>query len=314
MTAEATLPIDPNIAERALVVGDLAALPPDQRLAYYQAVCASLGLNPLTRPFAYIELNRKLVLYALRDCAEQLRRKHHVSTVIVARERHDDLYVVTARATLPDGRCDESIGAVPLQGLRGEGLANALMKAETKAKRRVTLSICGLGMLDETEADSLPARRFEAADDGTIQPALGAGDRGSRPVSGAGPTNGAAGAAGATQSTAPTVASPEAATSEAPPARFRKDFGADPVRRAEKFKTDCERDLSMPLHEIKRALGMDVKAWMAREAAAGRPNAFEDVYEYLEGIVYDRAQQQEAAAPVSDAVSVLQSDLTSPPA
>jgi hypothetical protein len=35
-------------------------------------------------------------------------------------------------------------------------LANALMKAETKSKRRVTLSICGLGFLDETEADSIP--------------------------------------------------------------------------------------------------------------------------------------------------------------
>jgi hypothetical protein len=30
------------------------------------------------------------------------------------------------------------------------------MKAETKAKRRVTLSICGLGMLDESEVESLP--------------------------------------------------------------------------------------------------------------------------------------------------------------
>jgi len=40
--------------------------------------------------------------------------------------------------------------------LQGESLANALMKAETKAKRRVTLSICGLGMLDETEIGSIP--------------------------------------------------------------------------------------------------------------------------------------------------------------
>ena len=34
-------------------------------------------------------------------------------------------------------------------------LANAIMKAETKAKRRVTLSICGLGMLDETELETI---------------------------------------------------------------------------------------------------------------------------------------------------------------
>lgn len=40
-----------------------------------------------------------------------------------------------------------------------EALANALMKAETKAKRRVTLSIAGLGLLDESELeDAAPAR------------------------------------------------------------------------------------------------------------------------------------------------------------
>ena len=32
------------------------------------------------------------------------------------------------------------------------------MKAETKAKRRVALSICGLGMLDETEVDTARSR------------------------------------------------------------------------------------------------------------------------------------------------------------
>ena len=40
--------------------------------------------------------------------------------------------------------------------MNGEALANAYMKAETKAKRRVTLSICGLGMLDETEVETIP--------------------------------------------------------------------------------------------------------------------------------------------------------------
>jgi len=30
-----------------------------------------------------------------------------------------------------------------------------MMKAETKAKRRVTLAICGLGFLDESEVDSI---------------------------------------------------------------------------------------------------------------------------------------------------------------
>jgi hypothetical protein len=81
---------------------------------------------------------------------------HHVSIAIVSREVVDGIYVVTAKATLPDGRSDENIGAVPLEGLKGEARANAMMKGETKAKRRVTLAICGLGMLDETEVESLP--------------------------------------------------------------------------------------------------------------------------------------------------------------
>jgi hypothetical protein len=36
------------------------------------------------------------------------------------------------------------------------------MKAETKAKRRVTLSICGLGFLDETEVETLKKDPVEA--------------------------------------------------------------------------------------------------------------------------------------------------------
>ena len=44
---------------------------------------------------------------------------------------------------------------MPIDKVQGENRANAMMKAETKAKRRVTLSVCGLGMLDETEAEPL---------------------------------------------------------------------------------------------------------------------------------------------------------------
>ena len=48
------------------------------------------------------------------------------------------------------------IGAVNIAGLKGEAYANAIMKAETKAKRRATLDLLGLGVLDESEADSIP--------------------------------------------------------------------------------------------------------------------------------------------------------------
>lgn len=147
--------------EKVLIHGDLSTLCESDRIAYYSRVCEGLGLNPLTRPFDYIRLNGKLTLYAKREATEQLRKIHAVSINIVSRELVDDIYVVTARATLPDGRCDESIGAVYLGQAQGEIRANLLMKGESKAKRRVTLSLCGLAMLDETEVDSIPTVTLE---------------------------------------------------------------------------------------------------------------------------------------------------------
>lgn len=144
-----------EILERVIILGDLKRLSPEERLTYYAKVCESLGLNPLTRPFEYITLNGKEVLYARRDATDQLRRIHNVSVEITSREQVGEVYVVTAKARMGD-RVDESIGAVSLAGLKGDALANAYMKAETKAKRRVTLSICGLGFLDETEVETIP--------------------------------------------------------------------------------------------------------------------------------------------------------------
>lgn len=144
------------LLEQVLIGGDLSKLKEADRVMYYKQVCESVGLNPLTKPFEYITLNGKLTLYALRACTEQLRQIHGVSITIVEREVVEDCYVVTARATDKAGRQDESIGAVPIKAIVGEARSNAMMKAETKAKRRVTLSICGLGMLDETEVGSIP--------------------------------------------------------------------------------------------------------------------------------------------------------------
>ena len=144
------------LQEKVLVGGDLSKLSSQERLTYIGAVCNSLGLNPLTRPFEYINLSGKLTLYARKDATEQLRSLRGISIEIVSREVVEDTYVVTARAVDSSGRRDESIGAVSIGGLKGDAKANAIMKAETKAKRRVTLSISGLGLLDETEIETIP--------------------------------------------------------------------------------------------------------------------------------------------------------------
>ena len=139
------------MVEKVVIQGDLSTLTAQERLSYYKQVCESIGLNPLTKPFEYIKLNNKLTLYAKRDATDQLRSLKGISIKITARDKVNDLYIVIAQATDRNGRMDESIGAVNLAGLKGDHAANAIMKCETKAKRRVTLSIAGLGFLDETE-------------------------------------------------------------------------------------------------------------------------------------------------------------------
>ena len=154
-----------EMIEKVLVSGDLSKLTAGERVTYYRRVCESIGVNPFTKPFDYITLNGKLTLYAKRDATDQLRDKRRVSIVKLDREKLDDIYVVTAYAKTADGRQDSSIGAVSIGGLKGDAMANAMMKAETKAKRRVTLSIVGLGWLDETEVDSIPDARPARVDD-----------------------------------------------------------------------------------------------------------------------------------------------------
>jgi hypothetical protein len=156
--------------EKLLLEGNLANLTADQKLAYYKKVCETLGLNPLTKPFDFIKFQGKEVLYAGKGCAEQLRQIHKISIVIKDAKQVGDIFLVIAEATTGDGRIDSSTGAISLAGLKGDALANAFMKCETKAKRRVTLSICGLNMLDETEVETIPGAQFSNQATPTIAP------------------------------------------------------------------------------------------------------------------------------------------------
>lgn len=152
-----------EIMDAVISKGDIGKLTPAERSTYYTQVCRSIGLNPLTRPFEYLVLNGKTVLYARRDAADQLRKINGISVEVVSKEVLDGLLTVHVRATDKTGRIDEDYGVVNMGGLKGEAAANAFLKCVTKAKRRVTLSISGLGFLDETEVDDIPAAAKRAA-------------------------------------------------------------------------------------------------------------------------------------------------------
>lgn len=151
-------PLHPDIVANLLFNGDLSKMNDGQKMALYLHKCASLGLDPGEHPFQLLKLSGKQVLYATKACTDALCRNRGVSREIVSAEKVGDLYVVMARARCGD-RVDEDMGAVDIAGLKGEKLANAMLKCVSKAKRRAVLAMFGVGALDETEVDSIPGAR-----------------------------------------------------------------------------------------------------------------------------------------------------------
>lgn len=152
--------------ERVVTMGDLAALQPEERVAYYLDTCQSLGLNPRSRPFDWLLLDGKVVLYPNKACADQLRAIHRIriETTMPTASPDGSMLMCEAKGIMPDGRYDVGRKFVPLTAysrergeyrLRGKELANAYMKAETGAKRRVTFSLIGMAAppqdLDDVE-------------------------------------------------------------------------------------------------------------------------------------------------------------------
>lgn len=143
-----------NLAE-VFVSNNLASLNDQEKSSYYMHVCESMGLNPSTRPLEFVNIKGRTILYATKNCAEQLRKNNGVSVEIVSKEIKGDIFIVEVKATDKTGRTDSDVGIVTIANLRGDDLANAIMKGVTKAKNRVTFSICSKGLLDETETDTI---------------------------------------------------------------------------------------------------------------------------------------------------------------
>jgi hypothetical protein len=146
-----------SIVNRSVETGDLSGLTSQDRANYYYAMCDRYGLDPLSRPFDYIESRekkdnnwiKKLAIYPNQKAGAQMRRIHGITITIVSRENQGDVFVVVARATRRDGSSDEAMGVVSLIGyedkpLTGNQKANAMMKAEGKARQRATMAVCGL--------------------------------------------------------------------------------------------------------------------------------------------------------------------------
>ena len=100
-------------------------------------------------------------MYPTRGATDQLARIHGVNREIIDGPKLMDLggaklLFAACRATLATGRVETATAAVPLPS-GGEAIANAVMKVETKARRRATLAILGLAHSSTSEMDTIPA-------------------------------------------------------------------------------------------------------------------------------------------------------------
>lgn len=150
--------------------GDIAKMSNEMKVEYYNKLCHSLSLNPVTKPFQIISFQGKTILYATKDCTDQLRKINKVSIVELNQDIKEGLCISKCKVQDKDNRYDIATGCVNIAGIKGDALANAIMKSETKSKRRATLSICGLGILDESELDTMPTYTTSDITQVTTQP------------------------------------------------------------------------------------------------------------------------------------------------
>ena len=202
MTDQPTLPatidaaarshgVDTDAMQRFVLDGDLSSIPPPKRASLYVALCAYIGVDPIERPFLIFRDGKREVLYAARSCTSALCRARGISREILGLTTETlaghETIVAKARATIiATGRHDEATGAVPVlvndmewdeqarrkvsKGWRKptpDEVSNAVMKAETKAKRRAVLDLVGLGIPDESELATIKGARTHSLDLGT---------------------------------------------------------------------------------------------------------------------------------------------------
>jgi len=168
--------------DEIIMAGDISSLTVPQRSEFLSKLALSMKLNPLSQPFELIVLNDKLTIYAKKGASDQLREKNKCKVDIIEKGFIDDAktaYFVMIKIQTPDKdglydtpgcRSEIEMGCAGTDGVTGEALGNAIMKAITKAKRRGGLSFTGFGGLDELEVDSITAAKAQAAKGGVGQP------------------------------------------------------------------------------------------------------------------------------------------------
>ena len=155
-----------DIVSSIILHNDLSKLTKEQQVQYVSYRCSKAGLDVAGSPFNLIPNKEgKLFLYANKEAAAQLNQLRSLSPVVSKEEflMDNTIFKVTYKVT-ENGRATEDCGAVGLvkvkkmpgkpdeiRPLSPDEVADAIMKAHTKAKRRAILTHCGIGTNDLDE-------------------------------------------------------------------------------------------------------------------------------------------------------------------
>jgi hypothetical protein len=152
---------------------DLESLTEPQRYDYVRGVCEHMGVPPELNlvMLTYLDENdgpRRLVAYAKRGATEIIRNNRGINVTDLTSKEIQGSVVYTATGKDSTGRQEMSTGAKYVVGLVGKELDDAIMTAQTRACRRMTLQFVGAGVLDESEVN--PAHRVELKETNLLPP------------------------------------------------------------------------------------------------------------------------------------------------
>lgn len=152
-----------KVTKKFAIQHNVESLTPEERTQYLRDASEFFGLDPDMNALDLIYMSdeylgpKRLVVYARKGTTDILRGIKGITIVSVSQIDVPGTASFVAIGTDKAGRQEIAVGSSPIAGLTGERLASAVMTAQTRAMRRLTLQFVGGGLLDESEVNSQQA-------------------------------------------------------------------------------------------------------------------------------------------------------------
>jgi len=147
------------MSKKFIPIYDLSNLTEEQKQEYVGAVCDHLEVPKELNLVRLIWSDegdgaRRQVAYVLKGATDIIREKRKITTESLTSQIVQGSVVFTATGKDKEGRQEIAVGSAFIGNAIGKNLDNAIMTAQTRATRRMTIQFVGGGVLDESEVNS----------------------------------------------------------------------------------------------------------------------------------------------------------------